>query len=222
LDFPTHYLVLYLIAAAALAVWLCGLWFLVNTTRRTVTASELWEDDDEMLVAVGDGTIRGSAEVAGRPAELAVKAAAQLAQHGITGLGPVTVLDQSDDRVAFEAMPGLGARFLRRGVLNFHSIGADRTAIDYSVLVPRRTGLLAAAWIIQAIGLVALIVGFLAIHSWVAPHPNPAVHWQSAQMVQVIHFLWPPFLFGALYRRVQTHVRNTFDSLANNLPYLKN
>jgi len=40
-------------------------------------------------------------------------------------------------------------------------------------------------------------------------------------MGQVIHFLWPPFLFGGLYRRVQTHVRNTFDSLVHNLPYLK-
>jgi len=219
MELPTHYFVLYLIAAAALAVWLCGLWFLVNTTRRPATASELWEDDDEMLVAVG--TIRGSAEVAGKPAELAAKAAAQIAQHGIASLGPVRILDQSDDRLQFESLPGLGACYLRRGMLEFHAVGNDHARIEYSVLVPRRTGLLAAAWIIQGIGLVVLVIGFLAIHTWVAPHPNPAVRWQSAQMGQVIHFLWPPFLFGGLYRRVQTHVRNTFDSLVHNLPYLK-
>jgi hypothetical protein len=43
-------------------------------------------------------------------------------------------------------------------------------------------------------------------------------------MVQVIHFLWPPFLFAGLHRSFSRMLRNLsdrlLDALAHNLPYV--
>jgi len=38
-------------------------------------------------------------------------------------------------------------------------------------------------------------------------------------MFQAVHFLWPPFLFGALYRRRHTAVQSTLELAVHNLPY---
>jgi hypothetical protein len=220
MNLELHYLILFAIGAAALVVWVCGLLFLLATARRK-TSSPVWGEEDEFLEEPGNATVRGSAEVEGAPAALAAKAAGNLAQHGAANLGPVKILEQNDERVVFEAMPHLGGRFVRRGVLEFHGQPSGRTQIDYAILIPSRNGLLVAGWIFLILGLIVLLVGFPLMLLWVAPHPNPAVHWQSVQMLHVLHFLWPPFLFAAIYRRVQNHVRHTFDSLVHNLPYLQ-
>jgi hypothetical protein len=221
MNLDTAHVFLYAIAATATVVWLVALQFLWNTTHRAATPAGFMEEDDDGLGAPGDAMVRGSSEVAGQPAELSAKAAAHLAQHGAATLGPVRILDQSPNRVAFEALPNMGGRFVRHGVLEFQALDSERTRIDYAVTIPRRNGLLIAAWIVQMLGLVVLIIGFVVIHEWVASHPNPSIRWQSLQMLQVSHFLWPPFLLAGLYRRVQTHVRNTFDTLVSNVPYLQ-
>lgn len=221
MNLDLHIVIFYAIAAVAVVVWLCALQFVLRTQRSAATPSELWEDEGESL-GESDGTaVQGSAEVDGQPGELAAKAASILAQQGVTTIGPVKVMEQTDQRVVFEAMPHLGGRFLQRGILEFQALPGDRTRVDYTVLIPRRHGLLVGAWIFQALGLIALVVGFAVIQTWLASHPNPAVHWQSVQMVHVVHFLWPPFLFAGIFRRVRSHVRTTFDSLVHNLPYVK-
>jgi hypothetical protein len=48
---------------------------------------------------------------------------------------------------------------------------------------------------------------------------DPALRWQAVQMVQCIHFIWPPFLFVAIYRRQRTHLQTMLDAMVNNLPY---
>lgn len=220
MNVELHYLILFAIAAVALFVWLCGLMFLLATGRQA-SAAQPWAEDDEFIDEAGHVVVRGSAEVEGAAASLAAKAAGHLAQHGAAALGPVKILEQTDERVVFEAMPHLGGRFVRRGVLDFHGQPSGRTQIDYAILIPNRNGLLVAGWIVQILGLLVLAIGFPVMLLWVAPHPHPAVHWQSVQMLHVLHFLWPPFMFAGIYRRVQTHVRNTFDSLVHNLPYLQ-
>ena len=69
------------------------------------------------------------------------------------------------------------------------------------------------------LGLIALVVGFLVMQTYVISSPNPAVRGQVFQMCQVVHFLWPPFLFGGLYRKKFSVVRAGFDTLVHNLPY---
>jgi hypothetical protein len=71
----------------------------------------------------------------------------------------------------------------------------------------------------QAAGLLALVVGCWAVYTYVASSPDPAVRWQTFQMAQAVHFLWPPFLCGGLYRRGARAVAAQFEALAHNLPY---
>jgi len=71
----------------------------------------------------------------------------------------------------------------------------------------------------QLLGLIALAVGFWLIRTYVVPDPDPAVRGQTVQMAQAVHFLWPPFLFGALYRRGYKALRTALDTLVHNLPY---
>jgi hypothetical protein len=69
-------------------------------------------------------------------------------------------------------------------------------------------------------GLVALVGGGWAAYTFLASSPNPAARGQTLQMLQAVHFLWPPFLFGALYRWGNSAVAGQFDAFAHNLPYL--
>ncbi len=219
LDLP--YILLFAMAAAGLIVWLFALRYLLKTQGGVNPPPEMWEDDEALPSEPGTATVRGGAEVAGRPADLSAKAAAHLAQHGIGMIGLVRILDKNERRIVFETMPNVAGGFTGSGVLSFQPQGSDRTQIDYAIRIPRRQGLLAAAWIVQIIGIVVLSGLFVTLYLWVAPNPNPGVRWQSVQMVQAIHFLWPPFLLAGLYRRMERQVRTTFDSMVSNLPYLQ-
>ena len=75
------------------------------------------------------------------------------------------------------------------------------------------------AAIFLVLGVIALVTGFVLVNTLVVPNRDPAVRGQTLQMLQVGHFLWPPFLFGGLYRRQYTAVRARFDTLIHNLPY---
>jgi hypothetical protein len=55
--------------------------------------------------------------------------------------------------------------------------------------------------------------------SYVIPNPNPSVRGQAFQVVQVVHFLWPPFLFAALSRQPVRWISARVDALVTNLPY---
>jgi hypothetical protein len=63
------------------------------------------------------------------------------------------------------------------------------------------------------------VVGFWLMRTLVVPHPEMAVRGQVFQMFQVVHFLWPPFLFGGIYRYRRGSVQSAMDVLVNNLPY---
>jgi hypothetical protein len=218
MNLPPNELVFYVITAVAVAVWLAAFWFMRNTTLRAA-ATPPDEAPEELTPAPSDRLAAGSAEVAGRPADLSARAAACLAKSTLP-LGPVKILEQTGDRVAFEALEHMGGRLFERGQMRFYAVAPDRTRIDYAVVVPARAWLLRVGWLFVVLGLVAIGIGFTLIYTLVLPSPNPAVQWQATQMVQVVHFIWPPFLFGGLYRRMQRHVRNVFDGLAHNLPYV--
>jgi hypothetical protein len=42
---------------------------------------------------------------------------------------------------------------------------------------------------------------------------------QAIQTLQMVHFLWPPFLFAYLARQPARVLRGQLDALVNNLPY---
>ena len=107
----------------------------------------------------------------------------------------------------------------RQGRLMFEPLGADRTRIDYAIEVSPARWLLVLGWLFQASGLIALIVGCWLVYTFCVSSPRPELRWQTIQMVQAAHFLWPPFLFATLYRQRRKWVLTSFEALVQNLPY---
>jgi hypothetical protein len=224
MDEKTAQLVLCAIAATEVVVWLAALQFLLlsfgvrkSGAREAAERLQLTDPPPENLLV-------GSAEVEGQPAELAAKAAALLAKEIAGPLGQLKILSRTADRVVFE---GTGAnpagrsagRHIRQGQLQFTRVSDNRTAVDYAIAVSGGRGLLWGGVVCQVLGLLALSVGFWLLQTYVVHNPNPGARWQTIQMVQAIHFLWPPFLFGGLYRMGPRAIRSALDVLIHNLPY---
>jgi hypothetical protein len=216
MDVHTAHLVLYCLTAVALVAWAAGLRFLIASARQPHVAEAFDAPEPS-----GGLPVQGTAEVDGRPEDLSLRAASIMAK-GIAGqLGPMRIVDRTADRVIFEGDPmgvGLG-RYIRQGAFHFAASGANRTRIDYALKVSQAKGLLWAGAICQMLGLLAIAIGFFLVRTYVIDNANPAIRAQSVQMVQVSHFLWPPFLFGALYRRGPGALRGAMDTFVRNLPF---
>jgi hypothetical protein len=227
MDLETARLILYGITLVAGLAWLAGLQALASARRGARAASDLAAEQLLSEEEVGEGAVCGVAEVAGRPDELSAKLVPVLIRDASRFLGPVKVVDRTDDHVAFEwagqidgqgmAVPATEA--YRRGFVRFSPLGNGRTRIEYLIDAPSGRWLLAMGGIFQLLGLVAIVAGFWAIETFILPSPNPGIRSQVFQMCQVVHLLWPPFLFASLYRRRGRIIRVGFDALVGNLPY---
>jgi hypothetical protein len=205
-------------------VWLIGLQFLIASARTERTGHQPAPGEADLSGGEPAGWLGGSAEVEGDARLLASRATTMLAKGNLATFGVVKILQKTDDSVLFErAEEGMGNRpagqWFRRGELHFLPLGSGRTRIEWAAEPARMGVLLGVGGVFQVLGLVALAVGCWALGTFVVPSPEPAVRWQTIQMVQAVHFLWPPFLFGALYRRARRAVAAQFDALVNNLPY---
>lgn len=205
------------ITVVGAVVWLWSLTFLMKSARSMKSPMEALDDGSPP-----DGSISGVAEVDGDPKVLVARAASLLAKGT---LGSLKIVEKTDARLVFERTdPGIArqsvGRLFRRGEFRFTSLRQNRTQVAWSVEAGHFRWLLWIGGLVLALGLVALIVLCWAIMTFVATSPVPAIRWQSLQMLQVIHLLWPPFLFGGLYRRGNKGIAAQFESFANNLPYL--
>jgi hypothetical protein len=224
MDTETARFTLYGITAIGFIVWLAAVQFVATTAksereaaRRTMSAFGLDEARSERLLA-------GQAEVEGQPAALAAKAASVLAESWRGPLGLLKILESTDDRLVFEgAGKNAGGRpawqFVGRGQMRFARLGPNRTAISYAVEFSGGQRLLLWAKVFLLLGFVALVAGCTLIFTFVVSSPNSAVRAQTFQMVQAVHFLWPPFLFAGLYRMARRVVRVGFDVFVHNLPF---
>jgi hypothetical protein len=198
-------------------VWLFSLKFLAKSARlmQPVPDKGPAEPPSRNLLA-------GSAEVEGAAKTLANKAATMLAKGT---LGPLKIVEKTDGFLIFERLDANIANqpagnWFQRGELRFTALGNNRSRVEWIVEPSNFQWLLSVGGRVQVVGLLALVAGCWAMVTYVASSPEPAVRWQSVQMLQVIHVLWPPFLFGGLYRKGVRGITAQFDALANNLPYL--
>jgi hypothetical protein len=223
MDPETAGVVLAAITTVGALVWLAGLRFLITSAR----AQPREAPDSGEVVRDGEqpeGWLCGSAEVAGDAGELAARAAALLAKSNLLTFGPVKILEKTDENVRFERVgegvanqpPG---QWFRRGELRFTLVRAGRTRVTWAIEPANVRWLLWLAWGFQVGGLLVLVGGCWGLATYVASSPDPAIRWQTVQMAQAVHFLWPPFLFGGLYRVGAHRVAAQFDALAHNLPY---
>ncbi len=223
MDSQTAETLLYSITAVGAVVWVIGLHFLVRSFSSEAKKEEAeWAQASEERPPAN--WICGSADVEGQPPTLIPRAIAALVKGYARGIGSAKILERGDDRIVFEGVTD----FLRRrqspfririAQIRFTSLENNRTRIDYAV---QETGARWLLWVgagFQCAGLIALVAGFLLVRVFLVANPSAAARTQTIQMMQCVHFLWPPFLFAGIYRIGRRAVRNGLDLLVHNLPY---
>lgn len=224
MDEQTARWLLYGITAVAVIAWAAGARFLGRSFRGRAGGDREPGDHLRTFEQSSATTIRDSVEVEGSPEDLAAKATSLLADRGAGPAGPIKIVESGGDRLVVEGMRGTAdpqspSRFLRKAEFRFRPSGGRRTRIDYEIELSSGRGLMLGGMIFQMLGLAAIVAGFVLVSTYVVPNPDPAVRGQTFQMLQVAHFLWPPFLFGTLYRRGRNALREAFEVLLHNLPY---
>lgn len=217
--------ILIAIAAVGGVTWLIALRFLTSSFRvKGSPGPEPMDRLDPTTPRMGE-VLEGRALVEGRPSELSAKATTILAKERTGPLGSVKIMERSGDRVVFEGSRNLAwsqaVCRVGRGELRFASSRDAQTEIRYQVELAGGRWLLPLGILFQALGAVALVVGFWALNTFAVTHPDAGVRGQVFQMLQAVHFLWPPFLCGGLYRFGRSSVRAQLDTLIHNLPYFE-
>jgi hypothetical protein len=224
MEETTAQIILYAFAAVEAIVWLAALVYLIRSPSagRSGVATNL--DGLAGSDRAPAGVVYGGADLNGAAEDLSKRAAAIIAKESLGTLGQIKIEEQTDDTIRFErlalAPSGQSAwATLRRGEMHFTPAGAGRTRVEYLLEVSRGRGLLLAAFLVQIAGLIALVTAALLMETYVVNNPDPEVRYQVIQMVQVVHFLWPPFLLAYLYRRSRRQAAAWFDTMVHNLTY---
>jgi hypothetical protein len=206
--------VLIAVTAVGVVIWLISLWFLVSSYRRGRTEQPV--DHFAHSEQLPPNWFLGSVEVEGQPHTLADKTAAILVRQSP---GSVKILEKTKDRLTFESVGPILVGQPRRGQLRFTAQGSGHTRIDFAIEPPAHPWMLWLGIGFQLCGLLALVVGGWVIYEYCLPSPHPKIRAQAVQIVQVVHFLWPPFLFAGLYRQRNRAATEGFEILLRNLPF---
>ncbi len=96
----------------------------------------------------------------------------------------------------------------------------DGCRVEYS-LDPRTLGqgLKTATAVMLCLGATAIAAAAVLFPLFVIPSDTPAIKAQTAQVLQLVHFLWPPFLLSYQARRARNVVTQRTIELMSNLPY---
>ncbi len=214
-------LIVIAIAAVGAIAWLAGLSVMARASRDRRARAEEAAERFEIAETAAAGTIVGEVEVEGRPEELSEKLARLMARDGMGPFGPVKIIACDRSELIFESAgpsPGSAGAGTYRGRFRFSAKGTQ-TRVEYAIEAPAGRVLLAFGWLFVALGLAALIAGCWLMFAFVLPNPNPSVRGQAVQMVQVVHFLWPPFLFATLARQPARMIQARVSAMLHNLPY---
>jgi hypothetical protein len=211
----TAEIVLAVTCFVAALVWLAGLWFLVWSYRSTAVQAEPMENELGETDPATKDWLLGSVEIEAPSQGLVDKLARMLVK---ISSGSLAVSDKTQDRLSFQRVgPPVGG-LPERGEIQFSSLGGNRTQANYALQTRGYRGLLIGGAIFQTLGLAALVFGGWAFYEFCVPSPNPDVRGQTFQMIQIVHLLWPPFLFGGLYRARRKMQMNQIWFLLRNLP----
>jgi hypothetical protein len=170
----------------------------------------------------------GTTEVQKPPTELSRELARSLAAQGAGFSARITSCDERELRAELRplvvAHHGLGY-WQREGfaslVCHLSPSGSRGSRMEWSVdgsrlLSPLRPWSTAIA----LAGLLALVAAGILMPVLVIPDPRPDVHFQVFQTIQVVHFLWPPFLVSTIAQRLRTQIEQRAADWLANLAYL--
>lgn len=214
MDEETGKLAVIAITSVGVLAWLAGLTVVLRASRErreaALRATERFDVDEP----AAPGTFTGEAEVDGQPEELSARLAGLLARETTGPFGPVKIVARDRHEVVFEPAGTMHLGF--RGCRVRLEPSGSRTRITYAI--ETSPGIfLRLAWISLAMGLAAVIFEPWIMFAFVLPDPN--MRGQAIQAVQMVHFLWPPFLFAYQSRLPGRMFRARMEALVHNLPY---
>jgi hypothetical protein len=224
MDSNLSTLIVIVLACVGALVWLAGLLVMTRATRDRRTRAQEATTRFDIEDAMAGGTIVGESEVEGRPEDLSARLARLLARDGMGPFGPVKIVACDAKELIFEsagASPGSPGRTpdgVHGGRFRFTPTGS-LTRVEYAIEAPSGRGVMAAGWLFIVLGFVALLGGCWAVFTYVLPSPSPNVRGQAFQIVQAVHFLWPPFLFATLARQPARMIQARVGAMVHNLPY---
>lgn len=210
----------YSILAIASVAWLVAVYY-VRGAWRLPTLPKPTEEQlifDPGPAAKSEAGQGGEVRISGRPTQLSRRLAARLSQPGGPGtLGVLSVSQPAEDTVLAEQLEAMGFPFESCLVL-FTADGADCVARYVIRSRPNRwLAVLAHGFLILGMGAI-VGMGWL-MEALVIPNPLPGVRWQVFQSLQVVHFLWPPFLLASLDRRYRRAVATRIEAMLSGLPF---
>jgi hypothetical protein len=204
-----------------IVVWGLGLWFWWATFQRRTTEPA-----------------HGQIEVRLRPVEASEAVARKLA-NGAQGLfGRIESADERELHARVSFQPFLGGRRSRLGRSpDGHPSGlpigpgadldvafeptASGTRLSWTLGRSGGSGffrMLALGFLL--LELVIIAAAAVLIPLYVLPNEEVAIRAQAVQTVQIVHFLWPPFVFTAIARILRGYVENSVNNAFRNLPWM--
>ena len=151
------------------------------------------------------GELRQTAEVEGDVAEITRRIGEYLTTGGVMLFSALRVEAAEQGRVRFRAarsmLPFMGSL---RGEYVVEDRGGSRVRVGFHTnRGAERRAARVAQYIALGLGLPAMVLAGALLLGLAVDHPSPEVRAQSAQVAQIVHFLWPPFLILYLGRRTQ-------------------
>ncbi len=207
-------------------VWLWSLQKALAIGRRMTPRD--WRLLPEQQPALAD-TESGARTVRGEPEMLSQTLARSLTQLNIGGFMPLfEITERTSDRIALKKTGPLvcnqpSGMYFSEAEITLEYLGNDTTRVAYVLgfdRLVRRVKTIALS-IMLGIGLPVLLIVGAVIWFVVIPSPDPAARWQVFQTLQIVHALWPPFLFLWLYSSGRRQSKTYFSNLLSTLELAK-
>ena len=218
--------IFWIIWAAAAGVWIVSaLW--IRTWFRKKTYGRTDDPFEDALSTDGPEQVdlEGQATVALAPDEVSRSLTRFFANHLATGLA---VEESSPTRVRLSTGGAVGSAGAgRQGrmpldevTFTFRSVAGGAAEVRYGARLTRlkrfcRIG----AGVFQILGLAALGAACYVMLTFVVRSPKIGIRYQVWQTLQLVHFLWPPFLFAGVYAMTRRSIARLIGTLLGNLAY---
>lgn len=180
MDYETARMWLDVIAGAAIVAWLVSAWFALSSRRLT----------REPLV--------GEVQSLAAPEQLRSAMVAALSARALASpLLGTEILAADAQEIRWRTPRG---PLRHDGVLRLTADGRGCRA-SYGIVVNSPLPTIGMA--VAAVALLVVIGLYVLLRGTVLTSEDPSIRTQVIQMVQAVHLLWPPFLFGGITRGVR-------------------
>jgi hypothetical protein len=220
MNSDTASLIFVSIMATGVAVWL---WSLIRALRLGLAPGHA--DRFTADGAPAWDTETGELAIRGERASLSKALVRSLRQPNVGMFGAqFRVTEQSSERLSLEKTGPLicnqpAGLYFSEAELSFVTIGDGKVRVSYRLGYARLVRLFRkiSLCIIFGAGLPTILIVGLILWFLVVRNENPTIRWQVFQTFQIVHVLWPPFLFMWLYslgrRRSRIFMENLIASV---------